>query len=338
VRAYLLAAAAAAIATLIGLAADAHLSEADHAMLFMLAILAGAFGGRGPGLATAALSVAAFDFFFVAPRFTFAVSDLHSLVTFTVMFLSGAAIGDVVARLRRARDAELRARTEELRATLLSAVSHDLRTPLAAITGMATSLRDEATGAQRESLETIVEEAERLSRILTNLLAITKVESGAAPRREWVPVEELVGTALARLEGELASHAVAVDVPPTALAHVDPILFEQLLINLLDNAAKHTPAGTAIAVSAAREPTGAVLEVADRGPGLPPGPPRQVFEKFFRGEGAHRGGVGLGLAVCRGIAAAHHGTIEALARDGGGAAFRVHFPDDGVPPGLVEAA
>jgi two-component system sensor histidine kinase KdpD len=432
VRAYLVAAGTVAVATLVGMAADAHVSQADQAMLYLLAILFAALGGRGPGIAAAALSVASFDFFFVPPRYTFAVADLHSLITFGVMFAIGTAIGSLVARLRdaeeasrdregrtaallaftrdaaaaadvegvraavithvrgvagaacevivpdeplrelririaderaltpeqhqfveavarqagvavgrlqlaaTARDAALRAKAEELRSTLLSTVSHDLRTPLAVITGMATTLRDDATGDRREALDTIVDEAERLSRILTNLLAITKVESGAAPRREWVPFEELVGAALGRLDQALAAHPVAVDVPPTALAHVDAILVEQLLINLLDNAAKHTPAGTAIEVAASRDTTGATLEIRDRGPGLPAGPPRQVFDKFFRGEHARAGGVGLGLAVCRGIALAHQGTIDAVRRDGGGATFRVWFPDDGHPPDVSE--
>jgi len=105
-----------------------------------------------------------------------------------------------------------------------------------------------------------------------------------------------------------------------------------LLINLVDNAAKHTPSGTPIEVRVRREPKAAIVEVADRGPGLPEGPPEQVFEKFFRGKGTRAGGVGLGLAVCRAIVLAHNGTIEALPRDGGGAMFRVTFPDDGAPP------
>jgi two-component system sensor histidine kinase KdpD len=271
------------------------------------------------------------------------IADDRALTPEQHQFVEAVArqAGVAVGRLQlaaAARDAALRAKAEELRSTLLSTVSHDLRTPLAVITGMATSLRDEAeTGARREALDTIVDEAERLSRILTNLLSITKVESGAAPRCEWVPVEELVGTALRRLDLALATHPVVVDVPTTALAHVDPILVEQLLINLIDNAAKHTPAGTPIEVRASRDATatpGATIEVLDRGPGLPPGPPRQVFDKFFRGEQAAAGGVGLGLAVCRGIALAHHGTIDAIRRDGGGASFRAWFPDDGHPPNV----
>ncbi|MGE0870584.1 MAG: ATP-binding protein [Kofleriaceae bacterium] len=248
--------------------------------------------------------------------------------------------GVAVGRLQlasTARDAALRAKAEELRSSLLSTVSHDLRTPLAVITGMATTLRDEAKGPQREALDTIVDEAGRLSRILINLLSITKVESGAAPRREWVPLEELVGAALGRLEQSLSQHPIFVHVAADAMAHIDPILVEQLLINLLENAAKHTPVGTQIEVRGMRNNKGATLEVSDSGPGLPPGPPSQVFDKFFRGKDAAAGGVGLGLAVCRGIATAHKGTIDAHRRAGGGCTFRVWFPDAGQPPELIES-
>jgi two-component system sensor histidine kinase KdpD len=202
---------------------------------------------------------------------------------------------------------------------------------------MATSLRDSAEGEQREELDTIVGEAQRLSRILTNLLSITKVESGAQPKREWVPLDELIGSSLARLEPELAEHPLMLEVADE-LAHVDPILTEQLLVNLVENAAKHTPPGCAIEVHAKRDGAAALIEVCDRGPGLPAGPPDQVFEKFFRGRGVKAGGVGLGLTVCRAIATAHDGRIEAVARDGGGAMFRVWFPDDGAPPQLGDAA
>jgi len=340
VRAYFVAVAAVAAMTMLEILVDPFTRHADQAMGFLLAIMVAALGGRGPGLTAAVLSAAAFDFFFVEPKHTFAVTDRGFLITFGVMLAIGIAIGSLVNRIRRAeaesRERALRARAEELRSTLLSSVSHDLRSPLAVITGMATSLRDSAAGVQREELDTIVGEAQRLSRILTNLLAITKVESGAQPRHEWVPLDELVGSALARLEPELADHPITLDVADE-LAHVDPILIEQLLGNLLENAAKHTPTGCAIEVHAHREGNAAIIEVLDRGPGLPAGPPEQVFEKFFRGHGVKPGGVGLGLTVCRAIAIAHHGTIEATTRPTGGASFRVRFPDDGAPPRIADA-
>ncbi len=243
-----------------------------------------------------------------------------------------------------AREAELRATTEELRNALLSAVSHDLRTPLAVITGMATTLRETAVVAAQDGLDTIVAESARLSRILENLLTVTKVEAGAKPRREWVPIEEVVGTALMRLDETLEGRKVDIEIADDALVHIDPVLGELLLVNLLDNAAKHTPSGTPIELKARREGTTAIIDVADRGPGIPPGSERLVFERFFRAAPGTAAGVGLGLAVCRGITVAHGGTIEALSREGGGTVFRVALPDGepmptfDEPPMAVEAA
>lgn len=338
-RNYATSIAAVAIVTAFGVAVDAYTSHADEAMMYLLAILVAALGGRGPGLTAAFLSAAAFDFFFVEPKHTFRVADRDFLVTFGVMLAIGIAIGSLVNRMRVAeaesRDRALRARAEELRSTLLSSVSHDLRTPLAVITGMATSLRDNAAEPEREQLDTIVDEAQRLSRILTNLLSITKVESGAEPRREWVPLDELVGSALSRFDRELAERPLWLDVTD-GMAFVDPILTEQLLVNLLDNATKHTPPGSALEIVARRDERSALIEIRDQGPGLPSGPPDQVFEKFFRGR-VKATGVGLGLAVCRAIATAHGGRIEAAPGSEGGAVFCVWFPDDGVPPELGDA-
>jgi len=259
------------------------------------------------------------------------------------LFLEAVArqAGVAIERLRlaaEAREQALRAQAEELRSSLLSTVSHDLRTPLAIILGMATGLRESAKPDQIESLDTIVDEAGRLGRILNNLLAITRVESGAEVRREWVPVEELVGSALGRAEETLAGRDVKIEVEPEAAVQVDPILVEQVLLNLLENAAKHTPAGTPVEIHAERKDGGVVMEVSDRGPGLPPGPPTQVFEKFFRGKDVRAAGAGLGLAVCRGIVVAHGGTIEAQPRDGGGATFRVWLPGGTLPPAPEAAA
>lgn len=474
--AYARACIAVALATSLGAVADVRLSLPDQAMVYLAAIMVAALGGRGAGVVAAALSVAAYNYFFIPPRYTFAVSDLDHVITFAVMFTVGTATGTLVARLRHAatvsrqrerrtsallaftsdasaartiadvaaavvgqledvlhapavvlvpradgsleavaglqplakqemsvaiaahraghpagrgtdtlpdarllavplwdgessvgvvgvqldrarrrieldartllegiarqagvaiarlrlaREAEessLRAKTEEVRSALLSTVSHDLRTPLAIISGMATTLRDglaSLTAEQSEALDTIIDEAERLGAILHNLLAITRVESGADLRRDWIPLEELIGAALGRCENLLSARSVTVDVDGETGARVEPVLFEQLLINLIENAAKHTPAGTPIQIQARAEGKDVVIEVSDRGPGLPQGPTERLFEKFVRGPGLRTNGVGLGLAVCRGIALAHGGRIEAEQREGGGATFRV---------------
>ncbi len=233
----------------------------------------------------------------------------------------------------------LRARDEEMRSSLLSAVSHDLRTPLAAITGAASGLRDVQTAADPERrsdlVDTIAEEAERLERLVANLLDMTRLEGGAVVHREWVPLEEIVGSALVRLEKALAGRPIRTALDPALpLVALDPLLAEQLLVNLLENAAKYTPEGTPIEVSARIDASRLELEVCDRGPGLPPGSESRVFEKFFRAGPQHAPGVGLGLAICRAIAHAHGGSIAAENREGGGVCFRAVLPLAGTPPAV----
>ncbi|HEX4824783.1 MAG TPA: sensor histidine kinase KdpD [Candidatus Polarisedimenticolaceae bacterium] len=489
--AYLLAAQLVAVATIVSFVVDAYLAPADTVMTFLVAIIVSALRvGRGPSVFAAALSVAAYDFFFVGPRFTFAVSDTRHVLTFAMMFGVGILLSELTRRLRtqerearrreaytaalfalardlgaaadkpsvagaiaaRASDAfngtvavllaegegelrevarsgdavldardrgvarwahehgrpaglgtdtlpgaaaacvplrtdarglgviafvprvpgrvldgeqrhllealarqaalaiervvlaaeakasELRARTENMRSSLLSAVSHDLRTPLAAITGAATSLRgDEAAvhpEQRRELIETICEESTRLERLVANLLEMTRVEAGAIEvHREWVPAEEIVGAVLTRLEGALAGRPVHTSLDPALpLLPVDPVLVEQVLMNLIDNAIKHTPAGSPIDVFVTGDADRIMIEVADRGPGLAPGSEEQVFQKFHRGAAPGIPGVGLGLAICRGIVEAHGGTIKAASRTGGGANFTVTLPVVGSAP------
>ena len=235
-----------------------------------------------------------------------------------------------------ARQAELRATTEELRSSLLSSVSHDLRTPIGTVLGAATTLLDggEALDAavRTELAATVRDEAARLGRLVSNLLDMTRVESGALNvKREWVPVEELVGAVMTRLEPHLEGREVRIAVPRELSLSVDPVLFEQVLWNLLENAVKHTPEGTPIDLVASGGEREVSIEVADRGPGIPPAILPRIFEKFVRAS-AGEGGVGLGLAIVRGIVRAHGGTIAALAREGGGALFRVSVPVEGTPP------
>jgi len=213
----------------------------------------------------------------------------------------------------------------------LSSVSHDLRTPLAVITGAAgTLLENSATvpeATRRELMQTILDESERLNRLIRNLLDMTRLESGAVElKKEWLPLEELVGAALTRMERRMAGRDVRAAVPPDLpLVPCDAILVEQALTNLLENALRY--GADPIEISARRDDAFVVLEVADRGPGIPPGEETRVFEKFHRaGREGHPGGVGLGLAICRAIAVVHGGRILALNRDGGGAAFRLFLP------------
>ncbi|MDB4929162.1 MAG: osmosensitive channel signal transduction histidine kinase [Myxococcaceae bacterium] len=495
---YLLAALAVAIATGATWLARPLLALPDLSMIYLLVIIVVAVRyGRGPSVAASALSVAAFNFFFVQPLFTFAVWDLHNVLTFAMMFGVGQLISALALRVKRqglnarereartaslyalsralastadeggaarvlaeqgaevflaavgvalapkggaalaldgragdvpfgadeqevirwvlehgqpagagtdtlpgaritcvpvrsgaavlgvlalagghaldletrdfletfvrqgalaierallaeeARAAALRVRVEEMRSSLLSAVSHDLRTPLAAITGAATTLRDDSAtvpAAERAGLlDAICEEADRMERLVANLLDMTRLESGGLRlRREWVPLEEMVGSALTRLEGRLVGRAVTTRLPEgLPLLSVDPLLIEQVLVNLLENAAKYTPAGSALEVAARADDARVIIEVADRGPGLSEEARGRVFEKFYRGPHVGIGGVGLGLPICKGMVEAHGGTIEVFNREGGGAVFRVVLPRVGDAPStepLAEAA
>jgi two-component system sensor histidine kinase KdpD len=229
--------------------------------------------------------------------------------------------------------------TERTRNTLLSAVSHDLRTPLASITGSAGALLDEqaplAPGDRRELLETIRDEATRLARLVGDLLDLTRIESGSLQvNKEWVPLEEVVGSALGRYARVLEGRDVKVDIPKSVLlVQVDAVLIEQVFINLLDNAAKFSPPATPIEIHAEEQPGEVSIEIADHGPGLPPSEQDRIFEKFYRtADGKRVPGSGLGLTVCQAIVKAHGGSIRASNRsDGSGAIFSFVLPI-GTPP------
>ncbi len=476
-------------ATALGHFARALMALPDIVMVYLLAIMFAAVRfGRGPSLLAAAASVAAYDFVFVPPYFTLAVSDSRHVLTFGMMFVVGLAIGTLTLRLRRqeifarareartaalyalsralgaevdrgaiaavaveqtaalvgagaavllpgpagdalalaarrgavdlgadelavarwafehgraagrgtdtvpgarvsaiplvaqgtsvgalvfapretvvdaglfeflesvgaqvalalararladeAKAAALVARTEELKSSLLSAVSHDLRTPLGTLKGSATLLRDggalEPT-ARRAILDGMVEEAERLERLVSSLLDMSRVQSGTiVVRREWLPLDELVGGALAASERTLEGRTVTVEVDADApLVSADPVLVERVLVNVLDNAAKYTPPGSPIEVRARVEGGVAEIEVRDHGPGFPPGDDERLFEKFQRGAPGAVPGAGLGLAIARGFAEAHGGTLTLRPSVEDGAALVLRLPSAGLPP------
>jgi two-component system sensor histidine kinase KdpD len=230
--------------------------------------------------------------------------------------------------------------SEKLRNALLSSVSHDLRTPLGVITGATSTLLDDEVsldpGTRRDLIQTAYEEAHRLERLVRNLLDMMRVESGAlVVHKEWQPIEEVIGSALERLERQLGSRPVTTRLDPDLpLVPIDGLLIEQVLINLLENAMKHTPADSPIEISASGAGSTVTITVADRGPGIAAGQEDKLFEKYYRAPGRAEVGFGLGLTICRGITAAHGGRIGAENRPGGGAAFSFTIPVEGTPPAL----
>jgi len=456
------------------------LEPSNIVMLLLLAVVFAALRyGRGPAVLAAFVSVAAFDFFDVAPRFTFAVGDVQFLVTFAVMLIVALVIGQLTAGLtNQARVATLREdrvralyelsrdlaaaltpgqiveigtrvlqlefdaravfllledddrlvvpadagvdaslahwalaraeaagqgtgrlpaspmlyvplkasmrvrgvvalalrnphrlnvpeqrrlldtvasllaialerihyvdvaqrttvqmESERLRNALLGAISHDLRTPLAALAGMADSLQLMApplAPAQAEIAQALREAALRMNALVNKLLDMARLESGRiALNLQWQPLEEVVGSALRSLGALFAGHhpirvALPADLP---LLQFDAVLIERVLANLLENAAKYTPEGSAISVGAGAARDSVQVWVADQGPGLPPGREELIFEKFERGrKESATPGVGLGLAICRAIVAAHGGTIRGENRAEGGARFVFTLP------------
>ncbi len=314
----------------------------DVVMTFLLGVvLVAVWLGYSASVLTAALSVAAFDYVFTPPYFSFFVTDRRWLLTFAVMLIVALVIGNQTEHLRRSieatkvRDAEIR--VERLRNALLSSVSHDLRTPLAVVKGAASALADPtielAVDRQREYAQTISDEASRIDRLVRNLLAMTKIEAGVMRvKKEWHSIEEAIGTALARLEDQLSDRRVKVTIEPSAaLAPFDTILIEQVLVNLVENALKYTPAGSPIDIDARAVEQAVEVSVADSGPGVPAGDEERIFRKFERG-GNDKPGMGLGLTICRGILAVHEGALWCEPRAGGGAVFRFVLPRTEPPP------
>ncbi len=244
-----------------------------------------------------------------------------------------------VRSVERARLASIRMEAEALRNSLLSSISHDLRTPLAMIVG--------ATGTLKEGLDTmdpeyrrklvsaVHEEALRMSDQAVKILEMARLESGqVALDRQWTAAEEIVGSALQARDKELQGRPLKVDINDgLQLVHVDMALIQQVMLNLLDNALKYSPPGSPIYITVEASPYSLEIVLEDRGPGIPEGLEQKIFNKFFQGrtEGA-QSGVGLGLAICKAIVEAHGGAIHAGNREGGGAVFRVVLPAPEPPP------
>jgi two-component system, OmpR family, sensor histidine kinase KdpD len=490
-RAYGLAVGAVALAAAVATLALPYLDPANIVMMFLLAIVLVAVRlGRGPAVAASFLSVAVFDFFFVAPRFSFAVSDVQYTVTFAVMLAVALVIGNLTAGLRFqakvatlreersravsefarelssllevervtqvatgfieaqfhgraailpldaqdglvttalarvegadagtarwaldhaqsaglgtdtlagsrclylplvapmrtrgvlvllpdaartllipeqrrqldtfafltalslervhyvevAQHALLRMESERLRNSLLAALSHDLRTPLTSLVGVAESLGASGSldATQQESVNALIEQSRRLASLVANLLDMARIETGDTRlRRTWQPIEEVIGSAIGAARPALGTRTVEVVVDRDApLVEIDSVLIERVLYNLLENAGKYTPPGTPVRITAAPDGDEMRIAVSDRGPGVAKGQEAAIFEKFTRGVARESStpGVGLGLSIARAIVEAHGGRIFVTAPDEGGASFVFTLPL-GQPPTMSE--
>lgn len=340
---------AAAACTVAGLAMASRFDIVNIAMVYLLAVVIIALTfSRGAAVASAVLCVAAFDYMFVPPAGAFTVDDVQYLLTFGIMLVVALVISRLMENTRRQAAAQsalvIEAETERIRNTLLASISHDLRTPLAVIVGASSSLvegGERMSAPEREALaRSIYERSRDTSELVAKLLQMTRLEAGAiAPERDWVSVAEIVGTVLARHASALAAHRVLTEMPSDLpLVRVDAALIDQVLSNLIENAARHTPPGTLVRVRAHQRDGAILVSVEDYGPGLPDGDTERVFAKFHRGATQSGGsGVGLGLAICRAIVRLHGGEAWAERHSGGGAAFRFTLPVEAAPAAPVEA-
>ena len=332
-------------ATLVALGLDAYFHVVNVALLYLIAVVLVALRfSRGPVITVSVLNIVAFNFFFIPPRGTFHVDEPQYLLTFAMMLGVGLIVSGLTERVRARAQAqaalEIEAETERVRSALLASISHDLRTPLAVITGSSSTLaeRGERLAAEERAAlaRSIFQQARDMSELVTKVLQMTRLESGAIKlERGWDSLPEIAGAVLRRLHDRLATHLMMVDLPDDLpLVRVDASLIEQVLANLLENAARHTPPRTLIRLRAqvVGDLSGGemVVSVEDFGPGLPEGDLERIFKKFHKG-------AGLGLAICRAIVELHKGRIWAERLPGVGTAFRFTLPLETPPPLPAEA-
>lgn len=302
----------------------ASLSRATQALILVVpVVVAAVVGGRRPALVTALVATAAYALV-LPPVGSVRIHLGEDLVALVVFLAVALVLGTLVATR-----IEVLGEVERQRSALLRSVSHDLRTPLAAISAAATELRSDAThdaATERSLLDLVGDESARLDRLVGNLLSLSRIEADALqPRRQAVDVGELVAECTRRLDRLFAGTPLTVDVPadlPSVPA--DYWQLDQVVTNLLENAVRHSPPGTPIRVAARAGGDAVVLTVDDEGPGIPPARRDEVFEAFRGGEAGATSGVGL--AICRAIVEAHGGTIGAGDGPGGGARLTVRLP------------
>jgi K+-sensing histidine kinase KdpD len=339
---YLISLSVVALCTIISIPLRLRLALSTFAMLYLLGVIVVSMRcRRRAAVLNALLSVTAFYYFCVPVHDSFVLEDSNYIITLLVMLIAALVISTLTFRIRAQAaeviNAEIAVQTERTRNAVLSAVSHDIKTPLSAIYGAATSLLEESDRldeSQRQDLiESIAADSERLNRLVVNLLEMTRLEAGIELRRDWYPLEEIIGAALTRVEKLLRGRTITTNIPPELpLIRVDDVLIQEVFTNVLENAGKYTPPGMPIEIAAVESGQRVLVFISDSGPGFAAGDEERVFEKFFRGKADGIRGAGLGLAICRAIIQRHEGRISAANRPGGGAVLTIELPIGGIPP------
>ena len=307
-------------------------------LIFLLGVLlAGMVLNRGPVLLAATLSAFSWNFLFIPPLFTLHIAKLEDGLTFATYFIVAITVGSLTAQLKArehlAAQVQLAQESERLRKTLLDCVSHELKTPLAAIGAASQELSRLTSNIQDPRILTelaseIHEGSRRLNRVVDNLLDMNRLESGVIrPKREWCDVRELIQSAIDIESESIDGRDIRLDVPEKIpLAFVDHTLIEQAVAKLVANAGSHTPRRLPIEIDAEYTNDHLLISVSDRGPGIPIEGTERLFEKFYHGDNGKTGGLGLGLSIARGLIEAHGGKLTAENRDGGGARFTITLP------------
>jgi two-component system sensor histidine kinase KdpD len=304
-------------------------------LIYLLGVLlAGVFLNRGPVLLVAALSAFCWNFLFIPPLFTLHIAKVEDALTFAMFFIIAITVGSLTAQLKArehlAAQVQLAQESERLRKALLDCVSHELKTPLAAIAAASQELTRDGRDAQtsQQLVQEIRAGAHRLNRVVNNLLDMNRLESGVVqPKREWCDVRELLQSAVEIERESINERDIRFDIPENIpLALIDHALIEQAVAKLIANAGSHTPSRVRIEIDAEYERDELRISVSDRGPGLTSDSAERVFDKFYRGDDHKTGGLGLGLSIARGFVEAHGGKLTAENRDGGGARFTITLP------------
>lgn len=316
-----------------------YVANSDLIMIYLLGVVVVAtFQGEEwhASILAALLSTIAFDFFFTPPRFDLSIAYGGDIITLLVMFVVAQVISHLTTRIRRVSDAtkkvQMQAETERFRNILLMSVSHDLRTPLTAIMGSASSLlqaKDKLDeNSKNELMQNIYDESKHLNRLVSNILQIMRLESGPIKISKQLHVlEEVIGSALNNLEKSLAMKPINIQLPKVVpLVALDDVLMEQVLVNLIENSIKFSPTESPIDILVELEDNKVMVKIADRGPGLDPKDMEKIFDRFYQGQKPEMKGVGLGLALCKSVIQAHDGRIWAVNRKGGGAVFCFTLP------------